>query len=296
MREMSELHSIEKVERFIDKHQQSFLYISRTNCSVCHVLLPQVKEMISNYPAIELAHVNAGDLEEIAGHLSIFTVPVLLLYVEGKEIIREARSVQMEQLNHKIRKIYEMYTYTLEGVLTMYTGILLYPRFSEYELSVLLSILKQGRKRIVFIGLDREVVKSEAGLTCTPDVRVEEVDAEALDSIVLPGVEDFQHLDSHSILISFLEKFRDKKVWIGAICSAPYLLAMSGLLDGRKYTTGLTVDQRTFLDSFNKATFIDKPVVVDGTVITAKGAHFIEFAIEFGEALDLEFDSNWYKH
>ncbi|WP_408006153.1 DJ-1/PfpI family protein [Pseudalkalibacillus sp. A8] len=178
----------------------------------------------------------------------------------------------------------------------MYTGILLYPRFSEYELSVLLSILKQGRKPIVLIGLDKDAVKGEAGLACIPDVRVEEVDVEALDSIVLPGVDDFQHLDRHPSLISFLGKFRNKNVWIGAISSAPYFLAMSGLLDGKKYTTGLTSEQRSFLDTFNNATLIEAPVVVDGKLITARGSHFIEFAIKIGEALDLDFDRSRYKH
>ncbi|WP_408006152.1 thioredoxin family protein [Pseudalkalibacillus sp. A8] len=110
MREMSDLHSIEEVDLFIDEHRLIFLYISRTNCSVCHALLPQVKEMMTKYPEIELAHVNADYLEEIAGHLSIFTVPVLLLYVDGKETIREARFVQIEQLDRKLNRIYEMNT------------------------------------------------------------------------------------------------------------------------------------------------------------------------------------------
>ncbi|MGP4079697.1 DJ-1/PfpI family protein [Pseudalkalibacillus sp. R45] len=178
----------------------------------------------------------------------------------------------------------------------MYTGIMLYPRFSEYELSVLLSILKQGEKVSVLIGLDKQVVKGEAGLRCVPDVRIDEVDVRALDSIALPGVDDFRHLVEHQELIAFLRKLQKKKMWIGAISSAPYLLSMSGLLDGKKYTTGLTEEQRRFLGTFSKANFIEEPVVVDDNLITAKGSHFIEFAIEYGKALGLEFDESWYKH
>lgn len=58
------------------------------------------------------------------------------------------------------------------GELTMYTGILLYPRFSEYELSVLLSVLKQGQKQTVYIGLNQQVVKGEAGLPSIPEVTI----------------------------------------------------------------------------------------------------------------------------
>ncbi|WP_261133705.1 DJ-1/PfpI family protein [Bacillus sp. Marseille-Q3570] len=178
----------------------------------------------------------------------------------------------------------------------MYTGIMLYPRFSEYELSVLLSILKQGKKPIVFIGLDKQEVKGEAGLRCFPDVRIDEVDVSALDSIAFPGADDFRHLVDHPELIAFLRKLHKKRMWIGAISSAPYLLSMSGLLDGKKYTTGLTEEQRHFLGTFSKADFIDKPVVVDDNLITARGSHFIAFAIEYGKSLGLDFDEGWYKH
>ncbi|MEH7346707.1 DJ-1/PfpI family protein [Bacillus sp. JJ1532] len=176
----------------------------------------------------------------------------------------------------------------------IYTGILLYPRFSEYELSVLLSVLKQGQKRTVFIGLNNEVVKGEAGLTSIPKVTVNEMDINQLDSVVLPGVDDFEHLVNHPELTTFLRKFLKKNIIIGAISSAPYLLSMSGLLSERKYTTGLTADQRNFLGTFNEGNYLDSPVVIDRNLITARGSAFIDFAIKYGELLNLNFDRSWY--
>lgn len=176
----------------------------------------------------------------------------------------------------------------------MYTGILLYPRFSEYELSVLLSVLMQGQKQILYIGLDHKVVKGEAGLPCMPDTTIKEIDINQLDSIVLPGVDDFEHLVNHAELKSFLHRFKQRDIVIGAISSAPYLLSMSGLLNGRKYTTGLTKDQRSFLRTFNEGIYANSSVVVDRNLLTAKGSSFIDFAIQFGELLHLEFDKSWY--
>lgn len=105
---MDTLTSINSVENFIVDHQFSFLYVSRTNCGVCHVILPQVKNLLKEFPLIQLGHINADDVEEIAGSLSIFTVPALLLFVDGKEVFREARFVQMQSLHEKISKIYHM--------------------------------------------------------------------------------------------------------------------------------------------------------------------------------------------
>lgn len=107
MREFFGLSSIEVVEAFVRKHTLSFIYISRPDCSVCHGLLPQVQQLMERYPKIRLGHIDAEEVKEIAGHFSVFTVPVLLLFVEGKEYIRKARIVHLDLLDEKIRKIYE---------------------------------------------------------------------------------------------------------------------------------------------------------------------------------------------
>jgi len=152
----------------------------------------------------------------------------------------------------------------------------------------------QGQKQIVYIGLDHKVVKGEADLPCMPDTTIKEIDINQLDSIVLPGVDDFEHLVNHAELKSFLYRFKQRDIVIGAISSAPYLLSMSGLLNGRKYTTGLTKDQRAFLGTFNEGIYANSSVVVDRNLLTAKGSSFIDFAIQFGELLHLEFDKSWY--
>ncbi|MDM5154443.1 thioredoxin family protein [Bacillus sp. DX1.1] len=110
MRTLKELTSLETVDTFITEHSLSFIYISKTNCSVCHSLLPQVREVMNDFPLIQMGHLNADYVEEIAGHFSIFTAPVLILFVDGKEFLREARFIHLEQLREKIKRIYDGYT------------------------------------------------------------------------------------------------------------------------------------------------------------------------------------------
>lgn len=107
MRHFTELTTIATIMDFIQSNQLSFLYISQPNCSVCHGLLPQVQQLMMRYPKIKLGHINADEVPEVAGHFSIFTVPVLLLFVEGKEYIREARIVHLDLFEGKVNKIYK---------------------------------------------------------------------------------------------------------------------------------------------------------------------------------------------
>jgi thioredoxin-like negative regulator of GroEL len=61
---------------------------------------------MNEFPRIETREVNAEEIPELAGFLSIFTVPVLVLFADGKEILREARFVHVDEFKRKIEKIY----------------------------------------------------------------------------------------------------------------------------------------------------------------------------------------------
>ncbi|MBG9769712.1 thioredoxin family protein [Bacillus vallismortis] len=109
MKEMKELRSLAAVEHFIKQHQFSFIYISRPGCTVCHAVLPQLRLLLDQFPKIALGHINADEVEEVAGRFSVFTVPVLLLFVDGTEFLREARFVHFEQLEERLKRVYQLY-------------------------------------------------------------------------------------------------------------------------------------------------------------------------------------------
>jgi len=50
MKELHELTTMDTVEAFLEQHRMAFLYVSRPECSVCHAILPKLKELLMNYP------------------------------------------------------------------------------------------------------------------------------------------------------------------------------------------------------------------------------------------------------
>ncbi len=106
MSKFKDLSSLEEVNNFISENQLAFLYFTTPNCSVCHGLQPQIEEMMKQYPEINARHIDASLVPEAAGQFSVFTAPVLLLFVEGKEYLREARIVQTQKLNDDLNRIY----------------------------------------------------------------------------------------------------------------------------------------------------------------------------------------------
>ena len=99
--------SIDQVLRYIKENKLTFVYISKENCGICHVIQPQVQEMLTEFPAVKPIQVSADDIPEVASQFTVFTVPALLLFVEGKEVIREARFVVMEELHRKFQRVVE---------------------------------------------------------------------------------------------------------------------------------------------------------------------------------------------
>lgn len=107
MTAFSELTTMEELEQFLQENTYTFLYISQPNCSVCHGLEPQIKRILDEYPRIVARKVNATEVPEVAGKFTVFTAPVLLLFIDGKEYIREARIVQTARFQEQVQRLYE---------------------------------------------------------------------------------------------------------------------------------------------------------------------------------------------
>ncbi|MFJ7933857.1 thioredoxin family protein [Sporosarcina sp. NPDC096371] len=90
----------------IERENELLLFVKTDNCSVCDGLYPQVEVLKGDYP-IPFYQVNAAQVPEMAGQLSLFTAPVVLLFHKGKEYTRFARFVRMEELKRRLEELVE---------------------------------------------------------------------------------------------------------------------------------------------------------------------------------------------
>ncbi|MBE1553869.1 thioredoxin family protein [Sporosarcina limicola] len=90
----------------VEQEERFLLFVKTENCSVCDGLLPQVDVLDTDYP-FPFYKVNVTEIPEIAGQLSLFSAPVVLLFNEGKEYARFARFVQMAELKRRLDELTE---------------------------------------------------------------------------------------------------------------------------------------------------------------------------------------------
>lgn len=104
-----ELTSIEEFKELVKKNKASLIYFSHEKCNVCKVLKPKVAELIGNqFSEIKLYYADTVKYPEIAAQNSIFAVPTLVVYFEGKEFFRKSRNIGIGELEEMISRPYQL--------------------------------------------------------------------------------------------------------------------------------------------------------------------------------------------
>ena len=95
--------------KLTEKFPAVCFYLSTPQCNVCKVLKPKVIELIENeFPQLKFFYIDLNDAKEITGQLSVFTVPTILVFLDGKELIRTSRNISIEQLKEQIKRYYQL--------------------------------------------------------------------------------------------------------------------------------------------------------------------------------------------
>lgn len=105
---MENLTSNGVIESFINENDITLIYFSTIDCSVCHALLPKVKNMLLKYPNIKSGRVEMTEVLEATGKYSVYTIPTILVFIHGKETIRKSRHLSLGEVEDNIKRYYDM--------------------------------------------------------------------------------------------------------------------------------------------------------------------------------------------
>ncbi|MGL5327640.1 MAG: thioredoxin family protein [Peptostreptococcaceae bacterium] len=92
----------------IENYKIVLIYFSGNNCGICKVIKSKVENILKQYPYIVSVEVKTEECIELIAQYNIFTIPGILVYVDKKETIREARYISIEELELKIDRYYNM--------------------------------------------------------------------------------------------------------------------------------------------------------------------------------------------
>ncbi len=115
------------------------------------------------------------------------------------------------------------------------------------------------------------------GLAIATDFALSGVDSAAFDGVLLPGGgPGVKNLKASAEVEKVIHEFNDKGKWIFAICAAPLVLSKAGILTDKTVTCFPGCEGELVCKKF-----VEDRVVVDGHVVTSRGAGTAEeFAFE----------------
>ena len=107
---MKDINTLGEYQEIIDVNSGSLLYFSTPQCNVCKVLKPKISEFIeSEFPEIKMGYINSELLPEVAAQNQVFTVPTILVFLDGKEFIRKSRNINMNEFQVELERPYSMF-------------------------------------------------------------------------------------------------------------------------------------------------------------------------------------------
>jgi thioredoxin 1 len=108
--EYTNLISITDLNNIVSTNPAVLIYFSSSACNVCKVLRPKLAEAVSyEYPLIKLFYVDIELHPEISGQLTVFNIPTVLVFFNGKEYLRKSRSFGIAEVLDGVKKPYSAY-------------------------------------------------------------------------------------------------------------------------------------------------------------------------------------------
>ena len=104
---MNSLNSIDDIKDFVKDNKFVMLYFSSEGCNVCDDILPMLEELLKKHSEVVSGHVQVQNLPTVASVFGIFTIPAIVLLLEGKEILRQARYINFLELKEQIQRFSE---------------------------------------------------------------------------------------------------------------------------------------------------------------------------------------------
>jgi len=103
------MNTIEDIEKTIKENPAVMLYFSAPTCNVCHALKPKLLEAIEgNFKEFKIVSIDTSIEQEIAAHYSVFAIPTVLVFLDGREFLRKSRHMSVDEVVREIERPYSI--------------------------------------------------------------------------------------------------------------------------------------------------------------------------------------------
>ena len=106
---MITIGTIDEVVSFQRQNALCVTIFSTKTCNVCIPVKEKLKKMMDSFPDIPVSEVYIEDVPLAKGEYNVFTVPTILLFGEGKELVRHSRIIEFEALRQQLLRYSDIF-------------------------------------------------------------------------------------------------------------------------------------------------------------------------------------------
>jgi 4-methyl-5(b-hydroxyethyl)-thiazole monophosphate biosynthesis len=156
--------------------------------------------------------------------------------------------------------------------------VLLATGFEELEAVTIVDVLRRAGISVLLAGIAPPPIEGGHGIKVVPDLSIDDVTT--YDALVLPGGSPgYVNLERDQRVLKLIRAAYDAGKYVGAICAAPHVLGVAGIMKGATATCYPGIE-------IAGAQRVEERVVRYGTIITSQGpGTAIDFAIDLVEVL-----------
>ena len=149
--------------------------------------------------------------------------------------------------------------------------------FEEIEAVTIIDVLRRAEVDVTSAALDELEVKGSRGIHVVADTRLDSLDLDSFDAIVLPGgMGGTLRMLESSELLEALGRQKHAGRLTAAICAAPLVFERAGIVDGVPITSHPSVQSQLERGEVRA----DQRIVREGCVLTSQGpGTAMEFAL-----------------
>jgi putative intracellular protease/amidase len=178
---------------------------------------------------------------------------------------------------------------------------------SDWEPALVIAELNSGRffkekgknMPVRTVGLTKDTVTTMGGLALTPNMTLDELNADEIGVLILPGATSWLE-EKQAAVLEKTKAFLEQGVLVAAICGATEAMANVGMLNDRPHTSNsLDYLKMIFSNTYKgEAHYVQEPAVTDGNLITGNFSSPHDFARHILKKLDVFSDEvleAWYQ-
>jgi protease I len=140
--------------------------------------------------------------------------------------------------------------------------------YQEMEVWYPLYRLREEGLTVVTVGVERgKSYPSKLGYPCIADKTIQDIPADKVDCLIIPGGYAPDHLRRHDSINQYVADIMKRDVITGAICHAGWMLCSADALRGRKVTSFIAIKADMVHAG---AEWVDAEVVRDRNLITSR--------------------------